>query len=84
MLFDAARDHDIDLSASWMIGDSPSDVEAGRNAGCKTALLAARDDVVKTNADIIAPSLIEATRQILRLEQDITNRKPGLPAHTRF
>ena len=84
MLLDAARDHDIDLSASWMIGDSHADVEAGRNAGCKTALLAARDDSVKTDADIVARSLLEAIRQILGLEQDLTDPKPGLPAHTRF
>ena len=37
MLLTAARDHEIDLAASWMIGDSDSDVEAGRSAGCKTA-----------------------------------------------
>jgi D-glycero-D-manno-heptose 1,7-bisphosphate phosphatase len=84
MLLDAARDHDIDLSASWMIGDSQADVEAGRNAGCKTALLAARDDSVKTNADIVAPSLFEVIRQILGREQDITDRKPGLHVHARF
>ena len=84
MLLDAARDQDIDLSASWMIGDSHADVEAGRNAGCKTALLAARDESVKTNADIVARSLLEAIRQILGLEQDINDRKPGLPALIRF
>ena len=39
MLLRAARDHQLDLSASWMIGDSDSDVEAGRNAGCKTVRL---------------------------------------------
>ena len=84
MLLDAARDHDIDLSASWMIGDSDVDVEAGRIAGCKTALLAAGDDSVKTNADIVARSLLEAIRQILGREQDITDRKPGLLTPTRF
>jgi len=39
MLHQAARDLDIDLSRSWMIGDSPSDVEAGRRAGCETILI---------------------------------------------
>jgi D-glycero-D-manno-heptose 1,7-bisphosphate phosphatase len=39
MLLDAARSRGIDLTASWMIGDSDIDVEAGRNAGCKTARL---------------------------------------------
>ena len=39
MLLRAARDHSIDLAASWMIGDSISDVLAGRNAGCFASIL---------------------------------------------
>ena len=39
MLFKAADDFNIDLSASWMVGDSRDDVEAGISAGCMTALL---------------------------------------------
>jgi D-glycero-D-manno-heptose 1,7-bisphosphate phosphatase len=31
----AAKDFNIDLSNSWMIGDSKSDLEAGRIAGCQ-------------------------------------------------
>ena len=36
MLLHAAREHDIDLEQSWMIGDRPADVGAGRAAGCRT------------------------------------------------
>lgn len=39
MLFDAANDFNIDLSQSWMIGDSKNDICAGISAGCKTALI---------------------------------------------
>ncbi len=39
MLLRAASDLDIDLSRSWMIGDSDSDAEAGREAGCRTILV---------------------------------------------
>lgn len=39
MLLEAAQKLDIDLSASWMIGDSYRDVEAGKRAGCKTILI---------------------------------------------
>ncbi len=39
MLLAAAREMDIDLTKSWMIGDNERDVEAGRNAGCKTILI---------------------------------------------
>ena len=35
----AAKEMDIDLSRSWMIGDSYRDVAAGSRAGCKTILL---------------------------------------------
>jgi histidinol-phosphate phosphatase family protein len=34
LLLDAARDLDLDLASSIMIGDKPSDLEAGRAAGC--------------------------------------------------
>ena len=39
MLMQAADDHDIDLSESWMIGDGITDIQAGEVAGCKTILI---------------------------------------------
>jgi len=39
MLLQAARDLSIDLSQSWMIGDSYRDIEAGVRAGCRTILI---------------------------------------------
>ena len=39
MLLKAARDFNIDLSKSWMIGDSENDIKAGIAAGCKTVLI---------------------------------------------
>jgi D-glycero-D-manno-heptose 1,7-bisphosphate phosphatase len=39
MLLQAAAALDIDLSRSWMIGDSDADAEAGRIAGCRTILV---------------------------------------------
>lgn len=39
MLLRAAKDFNIDLTQSWMIGDSENDILAGENAGCKTALV---------------------------------------------
>jgi D-glycero-D-manno-heptose 1,7-bisphosphate phosphatase len=39
MLLAAAHDLDIDLSASWMVGDGDADVGAGRAAGCRTILV---------------------------------------------
>ncbi len=39
MLLAAAEDMDIDLSQSWVIGNSSRDIEAGQRAGCRTILL---------------------------------------------
>ena len=39
MLLQAASDYNIDLSQSWMIGDSENDRKAGENAGCQTLLV---------------------------------------------
>ena len=39
MLIQAAKDFNIDLGLSWMIGDGENDVKAGINAGCHTALI---------------------------------------------
>ena len=43
LLLQAAKDWNIDLSQSYMIGDSERDVEAGKNAGCKQAILIEQD-----------------------------------------
>ncbi len=39
MLLRAAADLNLDLNASWMVGDSISDVLAGRHAGCQSILV---------------------------------------------
>ena len=35
----AARDWNVDIGASFLVGDRPSDIEAGRAAGCRTILV---------------------------------------------
>lgn len=39
LLLRAAEDLNIDLKRSWMVGDGKADIEAGRAAGCRTALI---------------------------------------------
>ena len=39
LILQAAKDFNIDLNNSWMIGDSKNDILCGKNAGCKTALI---------------------------------------------
>ena len=67
MLMDAAQKWDIDLSASFMVGDRWRDIESGRQAGCKTILI----DLDYQEAMLVEPdhrvrSLAEVTDWILR------------------
>ena len=39
LLLRAAEEFNIDLGASWMVGDRESDVKAGRAAGCRTKII---------------------------------------------
>jgi D-glycero-D-manno-heptose 1,7-bisphosphate phosphatase len=63
MLLEAAAERGIELSASWMIGDSVSDVQAGRAAGVRTILVGEFTQVPQ--ADFIVPS-VEAVLPVLR------------------
>ena len=66
MLLEAARDHDIDLEASWMVGDSLSDVLAGKNAGCRSLVVrTGYGDKVTSDFDAEALTLVQATDIIL-------------------
>ncbi len=49
MLLQAAKDFNIDLSESWMVGDSESDIVAGKAAGCRTAWI--QSNKTKGNVD---------------------------------
>lgn len=67
-LRDAARDFDIDLSASWMIGDQDSDLACGRAAGCNVALLEnprSANKRGKVNPDLRIASLAELATALL-------------------
>lgn len=69
MLEDCAKQYNIDLSASWMVGDTTVDIQTGINAGCKTALVltgeAGRDEKYSVQADLNAENLLEAVKLIL-------------------
>lgn len=47
MLLDAAREHDIDLAGSWIVGDTDADLLAGRAAGVRTLLIVHPDTAHK-------------------------------------
>jgi D-glycero-D-manno-heptose 1,7-bisphosphate phosphatase len=88
MLLDAASSHGIDLQASWMIGDSDIDIEAGRNAGCRTVRLLEANEIddkagrhrgTVNGPNIVAPSLLDAIRQILGEEEPAQARSRQTP-----
>jgi D-glycero-D-manno-heptose 1,7-bisphosphate phosphatase len=65
MLWAAAQDRGIDLTASWMVGDSESDVQAGQRAGCRTIRICSPDVRPSTAAEHVASSLAEAANLIV-------------------
>jgi D-glycero-D-manno-heptose 1,7-bisphosphate phosphatase len=63
LLLAAAAELGLDLQRSFMVGDRPSDVEAGRRAGCRTVLVTdPRNGKVEPvqARDYDAPSLVAA------------------------
>jgi len=67
MLLRAAAEYGLDLSRSWMIGDKADDLEAGRRAGCRVALVLTGygKEVEPGLADLVAANLGEAVTSIL-------------------
>ncbi|NUP46300.1 MAG: HAD family hydrolase [Catenulispora sp.] len=66
MLTAAALDLALDLDKSWMIGDSPCDIEAGLRAGTRTALLG-RHTSDNATPNVVGSSTAGILRDILAL-----------------
>lgn len=62
MLLKAAEELNIDLSQSWIVGDSENDIKAGKAAGCKTALIGKEN----FNQDITVDSLLQFINILLK------------------
>ena len=52
MLLQAAAEHNIDLSESWMIGDSETDIQAGHRAGCRAILVGRAGEVSEADCRV--------------------------------
>ena len=68
MIVDLGGKYNIDLEKSYMVGDTDTDIIAGKKAGTKTVFLGKRDPL----ADAVFPNLKEAAQWIIR---DIKNEK---------
>lgn len=61
--------YNIDLDGSWMVGDTTMDIQTGKNAGLKTALVltgeAGKDKKYDVKPNLICDNLLEAVNLIL-------------------
>jgi D-glycero-D-manno-heptose 1,7-bisphosphate phosphatase len=69
----------LDFTNSFLVGDSPSDIEAGIRLGCRTVLIASNPidtpaglDGKNMRADYLAASLLEAVEQCILPQTGIT------------
>ena len=69
MILEAAEKYHIDLSQSWMVGDTTMDIQTGINAGMRTALVltgeAGGDKKYDVKPDLVCRDVLEAVKMIL-------------------
>ena len=61
MILQAAEKFHIDLSQSWMVGDGQNDIQAGKEAGCRTALIGKEN----YGQDMTVDSLLEFVEKVV-------------------
>ena len=71
MIESAMRDFEIDLPNSWMVGDKKIDVETGRNAGMRSALVMtgygrSHSKQLDFTPEVLAEDLLAAVRAALQ------------------
>ena len=68
LLLEAAKERNIVLAQSWMIGDRWRDVEAGRAAGCRTVFVdhGYEREPRPRDPDVIVGSLMEAVPFVIK------------------
>jgi histidinol-phosphate phosphatase family protein len=70
MIESAMNDFDIDIEASWIVGDKNIDIELARTVGLRSALVLTgygrtHQEILNHTPDIIAPDLHRAVKQII-------------------
>lgn len=68
MLEDCAEKYHINLADSWVVGDTTVDIQTGKNAGTKTALVltgdAGQDKKYAAVPDLVCRDLLDAVKRI--------------------
>ena len=72
MLEQAAKDFNLDLNKCWIIGDNFSDIQAGKNAECRTIHILTGKDYKESiqEADFAANNLIEVANCIIKEDEN--------------
>lgn len=70
LILQAAREQRADPTRSWMVGDILDDIEAGRRAGCRTALICNGNETewnfsARRSPDLVAADFAEAAYRIV-------------------
>jgi D-glycero-D-manno-heptose 1,7-bisphosphate phosphatase len=65
LLEKAMAKYNILPNESWMIGDAPRDMQAGKRVGVKTVRIAHEEIQPSLDCDGCAPNLLEASRFVL-------------------
>ena len=73
LVLQAAREHDIDLGRSFVVGDLPMDVELGKNVGCKTVLVSQQSNDKQTG--VIEPAPDYVGRNMYEIAQWIISQR---------
>lgn len=92
MILVAAEAMALDLKRSWMIGDAPRDVAAGKAAGCRTILIVdptlpvspAATEKGGPAADFTVATLVEAMNIVIRDAATAAPAEPVTPARDSF
>jgi D-glycero-D-manno-heptose 1,7-bisphosphate phosphatase len=86
MLMKAAADLRLDVSRSWMIGDSVRDIQAGRAAGCRTILLGggvtdpeAKPDHTMSNFPAAADFILREYRRMTEVQSVLATARRERP-----
>jgi D-glycero-D-manno-heptose 1,7-bisphosphate phosphatase len=78
LLFKAAKQLNLNLKSSYLVGDSITDIQAGKKAGCVTFLVGNHKcdlcrflEQKRVKPDFIIPSLYEAVKIIKKMEKSL-------------
>lgn len=79
MAFQAARELNLELSSSYVIGDSDTDIQMGKAAGCRSVLVSYGSKMNAVQPDYVALTVYDAARWILeQIKLEADNKKGTL------